>query len=69
MSNKRKTTLATSTYTCSLFGTGREMLSSELPTLRDDLRYGLLLREQCGENIRNYPITTLTNESASSKSA
>ena len=30
------------------------MLPSELPTLRDILRYGLLLGEQNGHHIRNY---------------
>lgn len=34
------------------------MLPSELPTLRDVLRYGLLLREQGGENVKNYPAIT-----------
>jgi hypothetical protein len=43
-------------------GTGREMLPSELPTLRDVLRYGLLLREQSGENVRNYPAATLAKD-------
>ena len=38
-----------------LIGTGGDLLSSKLPTLRDVLRYGLLLREQSDEDVKNYP--------------
>lgn len=62
MTSKRKTRLATSTHMSNFIGTGREMLPSELPTLRDVLRYGLLLREQSGENVRNYPAATVAKD-------
>ena len=38
------------------------MLPSELPTLRDILRYSLLLREQCGDDIRNYPAADVAKD-------
>lgn len=43
-------------------GTGRELLVSELPTVRDILRYGIYLREQCGEDRRNYPVDQLLRD-------
>jgi len=45
-----------------LIGSGRQLLPSELPTLRDVMRYGILLREQCGEDVRNYPEISLAKD-------
>ncbi|XP_030289795.1 receptor-type tyrosine-protein phosphatase F-like isoform X5 [Sparus aurata] len=36
-----------------------ELLVSELPTVRDILRYGIYLREQCEDDRRNYPVDQL----------
>ena len=62
MASKKRTRLSTFTHMSNLIGTGRELLPSELPTLRDILRYGLLLREQSDENVRNYPAANLAND-------
>src|SRR5678815_3689174 len=62
MASKRKTRLVTSIHMSNFIGTGREMLPSELATQRDVLRYGFLLREQSGENVRNYPAATLAKD-------
>ena len=35
---------------------------SELPTVRDILRYGIYLREQCGEDRQNYPVDQLLRD-------
>ena len=61
MASKRKTRLTTFTHMSNLIGTGRELLPSELPTVRDVLRYGLL-REQSGEDGRNYPAASLAKD-------
>ena len=45
-----------------LLGTSRDLLPSELPTLRDVLRYGLLLREQNDDDKRNYPTANLAKD-------
>ena len=45
-----------------LVGTGRELLVSELPTVRDILRYGIYLREQFAEDRRNYPVDQLLRD-------
>ena len=52
--------MGTFTHFSSLIGTGRDLLPSELPTLRDILRYGL--REQSGDDARNYPAATLARD-------
>jgi len=31
-------------------------MTSELPTLWDDLKHGLLLRKRSGDDARNYPL-------------
>ena len=62
MASKKRTRLQTFTHMSNLIGTGREFLPSELPTLRDVLRYGLLLREQSGEDVRNYPVVSLIKD-------
>lgn len=45
-----------------LIGTGRELPVSELPTVRDVLRFGILLREQNSKNRRNYTDKELIND-------
>ena len=40
-------------------GVGRELVKSELPTLWDLLRYGLLQREMSTEDKRNIPVEDL----------
>ena len=62
MACKKRTRLGTFTHMSNLIGTGRDLLPSELPTLRDVLRYGLLLREQSGEDVRNYPADCLAKD-------
>lgn len=47
---------------CNFIGTNRKMLLSELKTRRDVLRYGLLLKEQSGENVRNYLTATVAKD-------
>ena len=56
MASRRKTRLGKFTHMINLIGTGRELLSSKLPTLRDCLKYGILLREQ------NYPADSLAKD-------
>ena len=51
---KRKTRGQLSSHLSLLIGTGKELLVSELPTVRDILRFGLLLREQNSKDRRNY---------------
>ena len=41
---------------------GRELLVSELPTLRDILRYGIYLREKSEDDRRNYPVEQLVGD-------
>ena len=43
-------------------GCGRELIPSELPTLRDILRLGLLMRDSSCEDRRNYPIDELASD-------
>lgn len=43
-------------------GNGQELLVSELPTVRDILRYGIYLREQCEDDRRNYPVDQLVGD-------
>jgi len=43
-------------------GTGRELLTSELPTARDLLRYGLLLRELSDKDKKNYTKKELSKD-------
>src|SRR6218665_1732188 len=45
-----------------LIGSGRDLLPFELPTLRDVMRYGIFLREQSGEDVRNYPAVSLAKD-------
>lgn len=62
MASKQKTRLGTFTHMSNLIGTGRELLPSELPTLRDVMRYGLLLREKSGDDVRNYPAASIAKD-------
>ena len=56
-------TRSNSTSHLSIFvGTGRKLLVSELPTVRDILRYGIYLREQSEEDKRNYPVEKLVKD-------
>ena len=48
-----KTRKSTVTHLSLYVGTDRELISSELPTVRDMLRFGVLLREISEENRRN----------------
>ena len=59
---KKRTRSETFTHMSNLIGCSREMLPSELPTLRDVLRHGLLLREQSNNDKRNYPSSTLAKD-------
>ena len=43
-------------------GPGKDLLVSELPTLREFLRYGLFLQETNNENKRNCPTKYLMND-------
>lgn len=52
--SKRKTRGQLSSHLSLLIGTGKELPVSELPTVRDILRFGLLLREQNSKDRRNY---------------
>ena len=54
MAPKKRTRQSSFTHLSNLIGSGRDLLPSQLPTLRDILRYGLLLREQSDEDLRNY---------------
>lgn len=62
MSSKKRTRQSSFTHLSNLIGSGRELLPSELPTLRDILRYGLLLREQSDEDIRNYSAASVAKD-------
>ena len=43
-------------------GTEMELLVSELPTVRDVLKYGIYLREQSLDDKRNYHVNTLVGD-------
>ena len=62
MPPKKRTRLTTFMHLSNLLGTGRDLLPSELPTLRDILRYGLLLREQSDNDTRNYSVSDLAKD-------
>ena len=47
-----KTRQKSGTHMSDFFGTGKEILVSELPTVRDVLRYGISLREQKDDTMR-----------------
>ena len=57
-----KTRKKSESHLSNLVGAGKEFLPSELPTSRDVLRYGVLIRELSEENRRNFPINLLVNE-------
>ena len=40
----------------------RVVIPSELPTMQDILIYGLLMREQSGEDVSNYPVVSLIKD-------
>ena len=54
MSPKPKTSLASGTKMSDLLGPGKEFTLTELPTLREVLRYGIWLRQDTDEDQRNY---------------
>src|SRR6218665_4185635 len=62
MAYKKRTRWGTFTHFSSLIRTWRDLLPSELPTLRDILRYGILLREQSGDDAHNYPAATFARD-------
>ena len=61
-SNAPRTRKKTGTKFSDFLGTGRDFLVSELPTLRDVLRYVVLLREQHEENARNITVREVARE-------
>lgn len=56
-----KTRHKSATHMSDFLGSGREILVSELPTLRDVLRYGILLREQ-KEDMRHYLVKDMVKD-------
>ena len=59
---KVKTRTQSHSHLTNLAGSGRELLVSDLPTLRDILRYGIYLREQSEENKCNYSVDQLVED-------
>ena len=57
-----KTRTETFSHLSNFLGRGKELHPSELPTLRDVLRYGLLLREECNIDGKNYPTSVLAKD-------
>lgn len=57
-----KTRTKSSSHLSIFVGNGQELLVSELPTVRDILRYGIYLREQCEDDRRNYPVDQLVGD-------
>ena len=47
------------TFMSKEFGTGKQLLVSELPTVHDILQYGILLKEQHEGSFRNCQITDI----------
>ena len=43
-------------------GTGREFMPSELPTVQDIIRLRILLREESGDDARNYTAASLAKD-------
>ena len=62
MPPKKRTRLTTFMHLSNLLRRGRDLLPSELPTQRDILRYGLLLREQSDNDTRNYSVSDLAKD-------
>ncbi|KAK1894408.1 ADP-ribosylation factor 1 [Dissostichus eleginoides] len=57
-----KTRAKSTSHLSNLVGTGRELLVSELPTVRDILRYGIYLRDQSKDDRGNYPVDQLLGD-------
>ena len=57
-----KTRNKLSSHMSMYLGVGKELPLTQLPTLRDLLRYGLFLREVSNVDKRNYPIDTMTTD-------
>ena len=57
-----KTRAKSTSHLSNLVGTRRELLVSELPTVRDILRYGIYLRDQSKDDRRNYPVDQLVGD-------
>ena len=55
----KRTRNALSIKMSNLVGSGKELYTSELPTARDMLRYGIFLREINDKNVRNYIVDHL----------
>ena len=51
---KVKTRLSSSCHLSNFVGSGQELIISELPTIRDFLRFGILLREKNLRDKINY---------------
>lgn len=62
MSEGKKTRQGILTHMRTFIGSGKPLMVSELPTLRDVLRYGLFLREQKFESIRSYTVIKLAQD-------
>lgn len=52
---RKKSSQGIFTYISSFIGTGSDLRPADLPTLRDVLKYDLMLREQGVEDVRNHP--------------
>lgn len=60
--SKVKTRKSSSSHLSHLVGTGSQLPVAELPTARDILRLGVLLREQATADRRNYTMDTLISD-------
>ena len=67
-SSKKRTRHSSSTRLAEYLGPGTELLSTEVPTLRDILRKGLLIQEEKmlsqGGDRKNYPVRQMIEELA-----
>ena len=60
--SKVRTRNKVTSHLSNLIRSGRDLIPSELPTHRDVLRYGILLREQADNDRRNYPVMNLVKD-------
>ena len=51
-----------SSHMSNYVGTGKELPPSELPTVRDLLRYGVMLKELSEQDKRNYVVDQLVGD-------
>ena len=61
-----RTRTMSSSHLSNYVGTGQDLLVSELPTVRDLLRFAIYLRDQSTDNRRNYPVNQLVQQIYSS---